>query len=103
VLGVNHYLSTLTLMTPDRTSMLGLHLASIETFDSALCLILAAMFETARVFAREPVVSTIFHRIHRNEAGHVRLPEEQVGAKDDLFDRTKGWEADARAGGLPTL
>jgi len=61
--------------------MLGLHLVSIVTFDSALCLILAAMFETARVFAREPVVSTIFHRIHRNEAGHVRLPESRSGRR----------------------
>jgi hypothetical protein len=52
---------------------IGLHLASIAALDSAVCLILAALFEPDRILAQEPVASAIFRRIHRDEAGHVRL------------------------------
>jgi hypothetical protein len=52
---------------------IGLHLASIAALDSAVCLILAALLEPDRVLAQEPVASAIFRRIHRDEAGHVRL------------------------------
>src|SRR5260221_32520 len=52
---------------------LGLHLASIAALDSAVCLILAALLERDRVLAQEPAVHAIFRRIHRDEAGHVRL------------------------------
>lgn len=52
---------------------IGLHLASIAALDSAVCSILAALLEPDRVLAQEPVASAIFRRIHRDEAGHVRL------------------------------
>ena len=52
---------------------IGLHLASIAALNSAVCLILAALLEPDRVLAQEPVASAIFRRIHRDEAGHVRL------------------------------
>jgi hypothetical protein len=52
---------------------IGLHLASIAALDSAVCLILAALLEPDGVLAQEPVASAIFRRIHRDEAGHVRL------------------------------
>ncbi len=52
---------------------IGLHLASIAALDSAVCLILAALLEPDHVLAQQPVASAIFHRIHRDEAGHVRL------------------------------
>jgi|SRR5712671_6977256 hypothetical protein len=52
---------------------IGLHLASIAALDSAVCLILAALLEPDRVLAQELVASAIFRRIHRDEAGHVRL------------------------------
>jgi hypothetical protein len=52
---------------------IGLHLASIAALDSAVCLVLAALLEPDRVLAQEPVASAIFRRIHRDEAGHVRL------------------------------
>jgi hypothetical protein len=52
---------------------IGLHLAAIASLDSAVCLILAALLEPDRVLAQEPGVATIFRRIHRDEAGHVRL------------------------------
>jgi hypothetical protein len=52
---------------------IGLHLASIAALDSAVCLILAVLLEPDRVLAQEPAVSAIFRRIHRDEAGHVRL------------------------------
>jgi hypothetical protein len=52
---------------------IGLHLASIAALDSAVCLILAALLEPDRVLAQEPAASAIFRRIHRDEAGHVRL------------------------------
>ena len=52
---------------------IGLHLASIAALDSAVCLILAALLDPGRVLAQEPVASAIFRRIHRDEAGHVRL------------------------------
>jgi len=51
----------------------GLHLASITSLDSAVCLILSALLEPDRVLAQEPVAAAIFRRIHRDEAGHVRL------------------------------
>jgi hypothetical protein len=51
----------------------GLHLGSIAALDSAVCVILAALLEPGRPLAREPVVAMILHRIHRDEAGHVRL------------------------------
>jgi hypothetical protein len=52
---------------------IGLHLASIAALDSAVCVILAALLEPDRILAREPAVATILRRIHRDEAGHVRL------------------------------
>ena len=52
---------------------IGLHLASIAALDSAVCVILAALLEPDRALAREPAVATIFRRIQRDEAGHVRL------------------------------
>ena len=52
---------------------IGLHLASIAALDSAVCLILAALLEPHRVLAQEPAANAIFRRIHRDEAGHVRL------------------------------
>jgi hypothetical protein len=52
---------------------IGLHLASIASLDSAVCLILSALLEPDRALAQEPVVAAIFRRIHRDEAGHVRL------------------------------
>lgn len=52
---------------------IGLHLASIAALDSAVCLILAALLERNGVLAQEPIASAIFRRIHRDEAGHVRL------------------------------
>jgi len=36
-------------------------------------MILAALLEPDRVLAQEPAASAIFRRIHRDEAGHVRL------------------------------
>ena len=52
---------------------IGLHLASIAALDTAVCLILAALLEPDRVLAREPEVSAILRRIHRDEGRHVRL------------------------------
>ena len=52
---------------------IGLHLASIAALDSAVCMILAVLLEPDRVLAQEPAASAIFRRIHRDEAGHVRL------------------------------
>ncbi len=52
---------------------IGLQLASIASLDSAVCSILSAVLDPARVVAREPTVATIFRRIHRDEAKHVRL------------------------------
>jgi hypothetical protein len=52
---------------------IGLHLGSIAALDSPVCLILAALLEPDGVLAQEPVASAIFRRIHRDEAGHVRL------------------------------
>jgi len=52
---------------------IGLHLVSIAALDSAVCVILAALLEPDRVLAQEPAVHAIFRRIHRDEAGHVRL------------------------------
>jgi hypothetical protein len=52
---------------------IGLHLASIAALDSAVCLMLAALLQTDRILAQEPTVNAIFRRIHRDEAGHVRL------------------------------
>ena len=58
---------------------IGLHLASIAALDSAVCLILAALLEPARVLAQEPAVHMIFRRIHRDEARHVRLSRRIAG------------------------
>src|SRR5260221_14589799 len=52
---------------------IGLHLASIASLDSAACLILSALLERDSILAQEPTVAAIFRRIHRDEAGHVRL------------------------------
>jgi hypothetical protein len=59
---------------------IGLHLASIAALDSAVCVILAALLEPARPLAREPAVAAILHRIHRDEAGHVRLSRRLAAA-----------------------
>jgi hypothetical protein len=52
---------------------IGLHLAAIASLDSAVCLILSALLRAGSVIAREHAVSTIFRRIHRDEAKHVRV------------------------------
>ena len=49
-----------------------------RALDSAVCVILAALLEPDRVLAREPAVATIFRRIQRDEAGHVRLSRHLV-------------------------
>ena len=59
---------------------LGLHLASIASLDSAVCLILAALLAADCVLAREPAVVPIFRRIHRDEAGHVRTSRRLAAA-----------------------
>jgi hypothetical protein len=62
------------------------HFAAIAAVDSAVCQILAALLAPDRVLSREPNVATVFHRIHREEAGHVRLSRrlttELVGTED---------------------
>jgi hypothetical protein len=57
---------------------IGLHLAAIAALDSAVCSILGALLETGRILAREPTVAAILRRIHRDEAGHVRLSRRLV-------------------------
>jgi hypothetical protein len=52
---------------------IGLHLASITALDSAVCVILSTLLAPGRVLAQEPAVAAILRRIHRDEAGHVRL------------------------------
>jgi hypothetical protein len=52
---------------------IGLHVASIAALGSAVCQILAALLEADRVLAQQPDANAIFRRIHRDEAGHVRL------------------------------
>ena len=52
---------------------IGLHLASITALDSAVCVILSTLLARGRVLAQEPAVAAILRRIHRDEAGHVRL------------------------------
>jgi hypothetical protein len=59
---------------------IGLHLASIASLDSAACLILSALLERDSILAQEPAVAAIFRRIHRDEAGHVRLSR-RIAAK----------------------
>ena len=59
---------------------LGLHLASIASLDSAVCLILAALLAPGYVLAQEPTVVAIFRRIHRDEAGHVRTSRRLAAA-----------------------
>jgi hypothetical protein len=51
----------------------GRHFAAIASLDSAVCLILSAFLRAGSVVARELTVSTIFRRIHRDEAKHVRV------------------------------
>jgi hypothetical protein len=52
---------------------IGLHLASIAALDSAVCLILATLLEPGSTLTQEPEVAIVLRRIHRDEAGHVRL------------------------------
>jgi hypothetical protein len=52
---------------------IGRHLAAIAALDSAVCLILAALLQPGRAIAEEPAIASIFRRIHRDEAKHVRL------------------------------
>src|SRR6516165_4198711 len=52
---------------------IGLHLASIAALDSAVCVILATLLEPGGTLTQEPEVSIVLRRIHRDEAGHVRL------------------------------
>jgi hypothetical protein len=52
---------------------LGSHLAAVAAVDSAVCQVLAALLAPGRVLWQEPTVAAILHRIHRDEAGHVRL------------------------------
>ena len=59
---------------------LGLHLASIASLDSAVCLILAALLAPGCVLTQEPTVVAIFRRIHRDEAGHVRTSRRLAAA-----------------------
>jgi hypothetical protein len=58
---------------------IGLHLASIAALDPAVCLILAALLDPDCVLAQEPAANAIFRRIHRDEAGHVRLSRRIAG------------------------
>jgi hypothetical protein len=51
----------------------GLHLASIAALDSAVCKIIATLLAPARILTQEPTVAAILRRIHRDEAGHVKL------------------------------
>jgi hypothetical protein len=76
---------------------IGLHLASIAALDSAVCLILAALLEPDRVLAQEPVASAIFRRIHRDEAGHVRLSR-RIAAELVQGDVIGGVAENARLG-----
>jgi hypothetical protein len=52
---------------------MGLHLASIAALDSAVCVILATLLEPGGTLTQEPEVAMVLRRIHRDEAGHVRL------------------------------
>src|ERR1700758_3564795 len=52
---------------------IGLHLASIAALDSAVCVILATLLEPGGTLTQEPEVAMVLRRIHRDEAGHVRL------------------------------
>jgi hypothetical protein len=66
---------------------IGLHLASIAALDSAVCTILATLLATARVLTQEATVTTILRRIHRDEAGHVRLSRRlaaELASKDAI-------------------
>lgn len=51
----------------------GLHLAAIASLDSAVCLILSALLRRGSTLAQDFMVATIFRRIHRDEAKHVRI------------------------------
>jgi len=52
---------------------IGLHLASIAALDSAVCVILATLLQPGGTLTQEPEVAMALRRIHRDEAGHVRL------------------------------
>lgn len=68
---------------------LGSHLAAIAAVDSAVCQILAALLAPGRVLRQEPTVAAILHRIHRDEAGHVRLSRRlaaELGRGDAIVD-----------------
>jgi hypothetical protein len=52
---------------------IGLHLASIAALDSAVCVILATLLEPGGTLTQEPEVAMVLRRVHRDEAGHVRL------------------------------
>ena len=52
---------------------IGLPLAAIAALDSAVCVILSNLLAPDRVLAQQHAVATILRRIHRDEAGHVRL------------------------------
>jgi hypothetical protein len=58
---------------------IGLHLASIAALDSAVCVILSTLLEPRCVLAQEPSVARVFRRIHRDEAGHIRLSRRIAG------------------------
>jgi hypothetical protein len=76
---------------------IGLHLASIAALDSAVCVILAALLEPDRILAREPTVASVLHRIHRDEAGHVRLSR-RLAAEFDRGDALSVVAENARLG-----
>ena len=77
---------------------IGLHLASIASLDSAVCLILSALLEPHGILAQEPSVAGILRRIHRDEAGHVRLSRRIAAdlARRDVI----GAVAESTRGGL---
>jgi hypothetical protein len=67
---------------------IGLHLASIASLDAAVCSILAALLHPTGVLASVPAVAVIFRRIHRDEAGHVRVARRLAAAlvRKDVLD-----------------
>lgn len=51
----------------------GRHLAGIAALDSGVCTVISALLRDRMPLAREARAQQVFSRIHREEAGHVRL------------------------------
>ena len=51
----------------------GRHLAGIAALDSGVCTVVSALLRDRMPLAREARAQQVFSRIHREEAGHVRL------------------------------